>query len=285
MGEQYLYKIDRDNQMLVAFGDETRVASVEYSIIEHFKHLSQSEKSVYYVDLNCNPDRQVNAVTAKYDGDTDDVCYVATDVGDKSVIDEVYSILKSRRQLSRTNRAKDIGDPIELIIHNAERISELGDEKGAPVIKPMTRMNIATAAIPDALDDFLSEAETTDSAPLDDSDDICTQKKLCEIIENGKNSRIYVMLYFEERNRFQNFVGDLFAYNYDFKDVLIVPTIPDEYEQLSYSEVVDSLSACRLRELATEFEQTKLEKNDFVCAVIIDDKVAHKIIPYEWSAE
>ena len=287
MGEPYLYKVDRDNQLLVAFGDETRVASVELSIIENFKLLAGFEKAVYYVDLNCNPDRELNAVTAMCSTDTDSVCYVDTDGGAKRVIDKVYKILLSRRQLARTDRTKDIGNPIELIIHNAERISELKDDNKKPKIGTIMRNNSVQKSCYADMDlaDLLSRNKKTEINTFEEEDEIGTLNKLREIIENGKNSRINIMLYFEERNRFQNLISDLFTYNYDFKDVLVVPRIPDEYEELSYSEVVDSLTACRLRDQASIFEQTKLVQSDFICAVLIDDKVPHKIIPYEWSVE
>lgn len=287
MGEPYLYKIDRDNHLLIAFGDETRVASVELSIIEHFKHLTDAEKSVYYVDLNCNPDRELNAVTAKYSDDTDSVCYVDTDSGAKRIIDKVYKILLARRQLARTDRKKDIGNPIELIIHNAERILEIKDDKRFTKIGSVTRKNSLQESFNAEMDlaDLLSSKPKKESITSEDDEDIGVLNKLREIIENGKNSRIYAMLYFEEKSRFQNLISDLFTYNYDFKDVIIVPRIPDESEELSYSEVVDSLTVCRLREQASVFEQTKLEKSDFICAVLVDDKVPHKIIPYEWFVE
>ena len=282
MGTPYLYKIDRDNPVLVLFGDEARVASVELSVIEHFKNLSESEKSVYYIDLNCNPDRELNAVTAKFNEDSRDICYVASDSGAKRVIDKVYKILKNRRQLSTTDRTKDIGNPIELVIHNAERISELKDEKRTSKIGALTRKQPDISADMD-LDEILSSQSKDDISEKED--DIDTLKKLSEIIEKGKNSRIYVMLYFEENNRFQALTNNLFTYNFDFKDVLVVPRIPDDYEELSYSEVVDSLTACRLREQASVFDMAKLIKSDFICSVLVDDKVPHKIIPYEWAVE
>ena len=134
------------------------------------------------------------------------------------------------------------------------------------------------------LENFLA-AKTKVVDALKEDDNIGTVKKLCEIIENGKNNRIFVMLYFEERSRFQSMASDIFGYNCDFKDVIVVPKIPDEYEELSYSEVVDTLVACKLREQASIFDQAKLVQSDFICAVLVDDKVSRKIIPYEWEAE
>ena len=285
MGTPYLYKIDRDNQVLVAFGDESRISSIELSIIEHFKVLSETEKSVYYVDLNCNPDRQLNLVTAKYVENTDEVFCADTDDGAKKVIDRVYKIMMTRRQVARNDRTKDIGNPIELIIHNAERICELKVEKNNLKSGTVKRNRFLDNSITDDMDlaDILSIQSKESINVSEDENDIGSLKKLRDIIENGKNSRIYVMLYFEEKSQFQNMVSDLFSSNYDFKDVIIVPKIPDEYEEFSYSEVIDSLTACRLREQASIFDQTKLSQSDFICAVLVDDKVPHKIIPYEWK--
>ena len=292
MGEPYLYKIDRENPLLLAFGDEERVASVELSIIEHFKVLLKTEKAVYYVDLNCNPDREENAVTSKYGVDSEEICYADTDNGAKRIIDKIYTILKNRRQMASSG-IKDIGNPIELIIHNTERISELADEKTKPTIGVVTRSTTSTLDFSADLDlDEILAGMPKSKEVLEEKDDIGTLKKLREIIENGKNSRIYVMLYFEERHRLQSLESSLFNYNYEFKDVIVVPRIPEEYEELSYSEVVDSLNTCRLREQASALGQASdktqgaaLEQNDFICAVLVDDKVPHKIIPYEWTVK
>ena len=298
MGNPYNYKIDRKNSLLVAFGDETRIANIELSVIKQFKRLSQSEQSVYYVDLNCNPDRDINAVTATYSAPTDDVCYVATDGEAKTVIDKVHSILTARKNLV-TSGVKDIGNPIELIIHNAERIDELVGVKCKPIIETLRVNKYEQAQIPDdmGLDEFInSGTQEQDDKPeqseKDDEKDVDTLSQLKYIIEQGKNSRIYVMLYFEEKSRFQALINGLFTHNFDFKDVIIVPRIPDDYEELSYSEITGYLTACGLREQANAFdvnnsrgEQTKLMQSDFVCAVLVDDKVVHKLIPYEWDTD
>lgn len=281
-GDPYLYKIDNKNPLLLAFGDETRVAGIEYSVIEYFKQFSDAEKAVYYIDLNRYRDRQVNAVMAKYGSGTNDgVHYVSTEKGAKKAIDDIYKLMKSRE------KADTLGNPIELIIHNAEHIAEF---KASAKIGPI---KVAATPKPDiaqgtSLDDFLKSGTGNNSEPP--QEDIGTVNKLSEILQNGKNVRIYVMLYFEEKDRFQNLTTDLFGHNCDFKDVIVVPKIPDEYEELSYTEVVDSLAACRLREQASMFCQTNeqsqsvcLEQSDFICAVLIDDKVPHKIIPYEWE--
>lgn len=284
-GEPYLYKIDRDNPLLVVFGDDKRVASVEFSVIGYFKGLTATQKAVYYLDLNCNPDREPNAVTAAYGKGEHNVVYTASDEGAKKAIDEVYEILQTRRALAREDRTQDIGNPIELIVHNAERIPELKAQKRPSKVGAISRNRAASVSADMDLQTVLSAKPEPMRQETKEEDDIGTVKKLSEIIENGKNSRIYVLLYFEEKSRFSSLVNDLFTYNYDFKDVLVVPRIPDDYEELSYSEVTDSLSACRLREQASQFEQNSLMQSDFICAVLVDEKVSYKLIPYEWNVQ
>lgn len=297
MGKKYLYKIDRNNQVLIAFGDETRIAGIEFAVIEHFKPLAGNERSVYYIDLNRNRDRKANVVTASRSADEQSVEYATTDSGAKSVINKLHKILQERKRDVPSGSDGDACNPIELIIHNAERIPELKAALSQPKIPALRKPeNINGSAALD-LDDMLADIKPSvplGSAPKSDVEEADTIKQLREILFDGKNNRIYVMLYFEERSRFQSVANELFDYNSEFQDVLVMPKIPGYNEDLSYSEVVDALNACRLRGQASMFDDAsvlksdsanKLTPEDFICSVLVDNKVPHKIIPYEWTAE
>ena len=290
LGKPYLYKVNGENPLLITFGNELRVASIELSIIEHFKYLSEAEKAVYYVDLNSKFDRELNVVTAKYGEvrDEDNICYAATVDEANTAIADVYTILKSRMQIDR-KKCNDIGNPIELIIHNAEKIADIKADS-SPILKIRTPEYAPGSELTDRLKNPSAFKPTEEK-----EDKISTLDKLCEILKSGKENRIFTMLYFEDASCFDSTIRKLLSNQNrkDFKDVLVVPKIPDEREQLSFSDIKYWLSeCCGLREQAnslesnsTQSEAIPLEKNDFICALLIDDKVPHKIIPYEWTME
>lgn len=306
LGKEYRYTIDRNNQVLIICGNEKRATSLEYSIAARVAAVADDKTGVYYFDFNLNADRETNVMLEVGKTGLAGMIYARSlsQIGD--ALDKAYEEFKRRKSLMEQNRVDEIGNPIEIIIHNAERIPETLDllskspKKTTYRLDGMKRPSFGKDVkfddetdIESFREDYKKQSsvkQETERESVEKKDDVEPIKKLQDIVHDGKNFRMFLILQFEDSSQIGNTKGKLFPGEFKFKDIMIIPSIPDEGGKYSGKIIGDYLTACGLNRFdsfakETNADSQEMTKEDFYYVVLVDDNITHKIIPYEWEDE
>ncbi len=297
LGGTYAYQIGRNNPHLLMFGDETRMASVEFNVAKSFSSYSEGNPSVYYLDMcPLNVDERNDNVMMSYKGGTDKaVKYVRSRPKGQitATIEELYDIYKHR--CAQRDKELDIGQPIVIMLHYADKIlSQLNDKAAESSVGAMggiARGSGASTAKMGAAD-FQFSFMAAPAAPAGKEakkETLPPDKMFKEMLMYAGECRMFFTMFFETCQSFTNCKDKLLA-GITVKDLLYLPAIPEEgLGEYADPEQEVCLRACGYGVLASELfggpTSNQLSPQDFIYAVLIDNDIVHKFIPYEWKED
>lgn len=300
LGQPSFYKINRDKPVLLICGDESRAASWEYSMASFVTAIADGETCVYYFDFNANFDRKTNAILESREEKLPGLYYARSDGQILDAINAVYGEYRRRQAMISQQTAGEKGCPIEIIVHNAERLLDVFSSLPSKGRKPEkeSRVSFSTdvedipylddlAAMMDAVKQKRSDVQRP--KPVETDDGLSPKDKLKEILTNGKNFRIFVSLHFEDMVMLKKVRESFLNALFEVRDALVLPPIPEESGHYSGKIIKDYLSTCGIRTSETPSNVTNSDSNemtreDFYYAVVVDGNVPYKLIPYEWEA-
>lgn len=305
LGKTVRYKIDTNNPLLFLFGDETRLANVEYSLLKRFNALSD-KTNVYYVDTLRSADRKPNVMLNWMRKKDKDVRFARTLEEFKGVLDAVYDEYRERKD--QLAAEEEVGDSIELVIHAADDLleqlrglnrsrdprpsgdidaSQTSDDFNKEAI--MDDMSMTGADVDNMMSKFFgAQSESEESDAAETGTDKKKQRNYLSIfktlVKDGYNVRIYLMLQFGNMNRFRSRTTELFGDEPNLKDVIIIPNRPEDGTS-SAAQIVSCLVAAKQDELAGLYsdKNAQVTAADLEYAFVIDEGKPVKILPYEWS--
>lgn len=280
LGGEYLYKVDKDNHLLVILGNEKRAASIEYSIASAMACLSQGEPSVYYIDMNGESyaDREDNIMMPAHENGKDGIRHIRSKPPKNFYdgIEEIYKVYKRREEIY--NQDKDVGAPVEVMVHNAENFLSALKNTAAPA---------RTSYVPGGpvRGGKIPEQSVVKNETLPN-----VEAMFREVAKGGKNCKIYFTFHFKDAQSYNsvNGINKLFD-NEKVKDAVVIPKVPEDAEEgdvFSNSEIVDSLKAVTTSDGSNSqlFEKSsEMMEKDFYYALFVEGSIINKIIPYEWE--
>lgn len=303
LGKITEYKINGENPLLFLFGDEARAANIEYSLLKKFSCLANDTPNVYYVDMLRSADREENVMRSMLLKGNAKIRFAGNHNEFAEVLKTLYKIYQERVDL--LEKGKDVGVPLELVIHAADDLlSQLRklcalDSKKRPIeqtdsfssSRALAEFDSAISEMGDEDIDSMLESIGNDvgdyqSEPINaEEEEVDYPAVFRELFTNGKNYRIYFMLQFSDMRKFRDTQsGELYGGDPNLKDVVVIPKRHSEGEVVSYAQIVECLRAARQDQFAGLYDEIgSPDKSELEYAIIIDENQPTKVLPYEWS--
>lgn len=280
-GEKRLYKVDRTNRRIFIFGDQERASTVEYLFANAFKSFESDEPTVYYLNFATSKE---NTVLNKF-GYNPTFSRKPLDCVD--VLKKVYGVYKER--FEKINNGEDIDTPIEIIIHGAQRMNSVFE-----ISKNGFSNNQTSFTNVDDIEDeelLMSMLSKTDNYSIEQNDENVSFSEMFDAIYNADEAlKMNLVMHFDSANDMEN--DHKFYSSMDKnKDFILVPTIPDEAEEVSYASIIADLSVLKLNEYKEKYsdriissmsgQALEAERNNLKKLILIDERHPHEYVPYE----
>lgn len=295
LGKIVQYKINSTNPLLFLFGDETRLACVEYTLLKRFSALANGTNT-YYVDTMRSADRKDNVMLDWARKGDKHVRFArnASELG--AVLDDLKKEYDARNELLETD--KDVGESIELVIHAADNL--LDQLRALSRIERVSGKDASTSDFSNLPADFMEDEsisnedvnallitrfqkQNTDTPEKEGS--FTDYLELFRLLSTkGKEVRIFTMLQFTDMSKFRDRKQDLFGEEPSLKDVIIIPERSEDGES-SVAQIVDCLNAAKQENFASMYSNGDSDASELEYAIVIDEFRPTKILPYEWSME
>lgn len=281
-GERRLYKVDRTNRRIFIFGDQERASTVEYLFAKAFKSFEEKEPTVYYLNFATSKE---NTVLNNF-GDMPTFSKKPLDC--VNILKKAYAVYKER--FDKINNGEDVGEPVEIIIHGAQRMDSVFEmSKKSATAKPSSSMNLDDIDNPELLMSMLSSTDES-SDVVDDFENLSFSDMFDAIFNADEALKINIVMHFDSASDMEN--DRKFYTSMDKnKDFIIVPSIPEEREEVSYASIIADLSVLKMNEYKEKYSERIVsnmseqaldaELNNLKKLILIDEKHPHEYVPYE----
>ena len=286
LGEQNLskntieYKFNERNRVLTLLGDAERCKNIEYSIINAYLNCQSDEPLVYY--LNTVHYNQNDIIGIIKNSLNPNICFTNKPLEVGNMIRKVYKIYQERLEQIYQGLSND-GKPIHLIIHCADRLLDrLNNEK------MINESNNYSSFGTD--DDIINRIKNINSSNYDNNPSISIYEMMRKLMNADRETKIYITLHFEQTSSLTKYDENSFVSSIgipSYSDYLILPSIPEEGEQVSFVQIGEFLKNVGQIDLSDAYFKRKVEvendikdRNAFYYGILIDDGYVRKFKPY-----
>lgn len=285
------YKINKNNRKLYLFGDRKRASYIERLIADAFDSLSPNEQNVFYLNLANYTENAMDGYREKH---VDCVTQAPIDIG--VILSKLYRIYEERYDKAFLY-GEEIQTPIEVIVHCAGRLEK--------VLAQIENSRIRKSAVNQQECDIdrskLSEDELlnnlingTGSEVRNNSYEaiLSAGEILGKLLNAEEECKINFVLHFDSIDELSNNSRSaLYEDPFRIKDFIIIPTVPELNDEISFAEIIYTLGQLGLREYSETYEEkdsnckTENDKNrmrdSFKQLILVDERKPTVYIPYE----